>query len=248
MSEDRFTCPYCQAFSHHARVPVRVLAVGSHGTNYFHLTDLGNAFSVEGSAYKVIGAAVVPGTPQPEWQREPQWVATLCASCERSAVWREGELIYPRVAVDVPAAHPDMPNAAAALYREAADVLPLSRRAAAALARAAMESLLKELAPSSTPNANLQTRIGELASRVNPTLWQVLTALRVVGNDALHDGNDELIAMYLEGDIAETVEPFFGAINALVEELITQEKRAAELYRLIPDSKRDAAERARSDN
>jgi hypothetical protein len=206
------------------------------------LYDHPNAFRVAGDTFQTRSNARLPGGGTLVWQSPAQWTATLCSSCERVAVWREDVLIYPRVAVDVPAAHPDMPQKAGDLYREAAEVLPISRRAAAALARASMESLLKELAPT-TGKPNLQTRIAHLKDRINPRLWRVLTALRVVGNDALHDEDDELIVMYLEGEVADIVEPFFGAINQLVEELITQPKQADALYDLIPSTKREAAER-----
>lgn len=125
---------------------------------------------------------------------------------------------------------------------EAAQVLPHSRRAAAALARASLEAFLRE-ADTEPGRKNLQVRIGELKAQINPALWKVLTALRVVGNDSLHGDSDELIALYLHGEPAEVVEPFFSAINALVEELITQPRKADELYGLIPITKREAAER-----
>lgn len=106
-----------------------------------------------------------------------------------------------------------------------------------------MESLLKSL-DSGGEWKNLQTRVGELQGRISEQLWQVLTALRVVGNDSLHGGDEDLITVYLsdtDGAIAVT---FFGAINALVETLITQPKAANDLYAQISLPKREAAERA----
>jgi hypothetical protein len=144
-----------------------------------------------------------------------------------------------------PASHPDVPTAAAELYEEARLVLMDSRRAAAALARASLESLLKHL-DGAGEQKNLQRRIGDLQGKVNESLWRVLTAIRVVGNDALHDEDEELVVMYLTGDASSIVEPLFGAINALVEELITLPRRAEELYAMIPQSKRESAERART--
>lgn len=230
----RFICSHCGAFAHHVRRPLRVRAYtapvqGRRSYDYPNFAD--DAFEVAGTDIRT------------DFRPEPQWVMSLCSSCSRASVWRDGGLIFPSVHVDVPRAHADMPDAARTLYDEAAAVLPLSRRASAALARAAMEALLKELAPENG-RPNLQNRLGVLQDRINPALWRVLTALRVVGNDALHGDEDDLVVMYLTGDVAETVEPFFGAINALVEELVTQPKRAEDLYNLIPESKRLAAERA----
>lgn len=118
-----------------------------------------------------------------------------------------------------------------------------SPRAAAALARASMEALLKELDPGEE-RKNLQKRVGELRGRVTEQLWQVLTALRVVGNDSLHGGDEELIAVYLNDSEGEMAGTLFGAINALVDALITQPRTASELYAQISLPKREAAERA----
>jgi len=230
-STSRFACPRCGAFSHHVRGALLMVAKSGQAT-------FGRSFSDKPGVYFIEGTAInLPGSTPPT-----QWTATVCAACNQASVWREDALVYP-AASTAARPHPEMPSAARGLYEEASAVLPHSRRAAAALARAALESLLKEL-DESGGHKNLQTRIGELQGKVNASLWQVLTALRVVGNDSLHGDEDDLVILYLEGDAAEVVEPFFGAINALVEELITQPRKAQELYALIPQAKRDAAERA----
>lgn len=198
------------------------------------------------------GASVVA----PDWRSESeandmwepyipgaQWQATLCAACKRMSVWREGELLFPRTARLAVAAHRDMPEPAAQLFNEAAAVLAGSRRAAAALARAALEALLKAVYEN-PKRRDLNARIGELQGRINPSLWQVLTALRVVGNDALHSEDGELVALYMNDDAGELADMFLAAINELVEELVTRPKRSAEIYAMLPDGKREAAERA----
>lgn len=227
----RFSCPRCQAFSYHVRGELSLLAHSGNGQVYTGFSDIGESFYVEGTRIR---------TRRPVAQ--PIWSVTLCASCNAPSVWRGMQLIFPMES-EAPAPHPDMPEEAKELYVEAAQVLPHSRRAAAALARASLEAFLRET-DSETNRKNLQARIAELKNQINPALWKVLTALRVVGNDSLHGDGDELIALYLHGEVAEVVEPFFGAINALVEELITQPRKADELYELIPSAKREAAERA----
>lgn len=228
---ERFDCPRCGAFSHHVRSVLRMHVRVPQGTATRPFNDLRGTYSVTGTEVRSMGTS------------HEQWTATVCVSCTVPSVWRDSQLVYPRGST-VPGPHPDMPELARELYEEASAVLPDSRRAAAALARAALESFLKsrEVSPS---RKNLQSRIADLKDQVSHSLWQVLTALRVVGNDALHGEDDEIVRLYLSGDDADMAETFFGALNALVEELVTAPKRAADLYAKIPEAKRDAAERAR---
>lgn len=178
-------------------------------------------------------------------QGSDAWNVSTCTACSQSSVWRGEDLVHPRDGF-APAPHPDMPAAALSLYTEASEVLPISRRAAAALARAALETLLRGL-PDANPKARLVDLIGDLKGEVTGPLWQLLTGLRYVGNTTLHgsgaDADAPLVALFLEGDAAEVVDPFFGAINTLVEELITQPRAIGSLYNLIPQSIRDAAEK-----
>lgn len=154
-------------------------------------------------------------------------------------------MVYP-MGSTVPRAHPDMPVDVAELYEEARNVLPISRRASAALARATLERLLRNI-EDGTKDERLDELIARLSGRVTAPLWKLLTALRVVGNDTLHgSGTEDLVALYLEGDASEVAEPFFGAINSVVEELITQPAAAEALYSLLPETKRAEAERKAS--
>ncbi|WP_185040904.1 DUF4145 domain-containing protein [Curtobacterium sp. PhB172] len=173
-----------------------------------------------------------------------EWHLSVCAACSQGSVWRGDELIYPSRS-RTPPPHEAMPEGAKQLYVEAAAVLPHSRRAAAALARAALERLLRAL-PESSPEARLDDLIAKLSSVVSPTLWKLLTVVRYVGNDSLHgDGSSELVGLYLEGDAAELVEPVFGAINSIVEEVIVQPAEAERLYSMIPEGVRLNAEKKR---
>ncbi|WP_430645142.1 DUF4145 domain-containing protein [Agromyces sp. GXS1127] len=233
-STERFTCPRCRAYSHHVRESLTVAAWSGTYKTSFMFNDGPGAFRVDGTGVKSAG----PGTGS-------DWDVTVCASCNLPSVWRGEQLLYPRSST-IPASHPEMPQAARSLYDEARQVFPDSRRASAALARAALESLLLETDQSGRKK-NLQTRIGELKGKVNEPLWQVLTAPRILGNDSLHGGEDDLVVLYLDGNDAEIVEAIFGAVNALVEELITQPRKARALYELIPEAKRSAAEEAGAD-
>lgn len=172
-----------------------------------------------------------------------RWFTATCASCNGSSVWRGDKLVYP-AGSGLPAPHPDMDADARAIYLEASAVYPHSRRASAALARAALEKLLRSI-----PGAPQGARLDELIAAVEPSvgkpLWQVLTALRHLGNTALHGDSDpqSVVALYLDGEGATAAEPYFSAMNALVEELVTQPAKAQAIYDMLPGGVRESAER-----
>ncbi len=238
---DLFDCPYCLAFSHHLRGNLEIKAKFRSGSNSFwsHST-----FTDSSEVFTAIGTDVVRYSDPSDVDDAAEWTYSLCVACGRASVWRGDSLLYPSGStVDVP--HPDMPAQASELYLEARAVLPVSRRAAAALARASLEALLREL-DSQSAGKRLDDLVAELRTRVGETLWQLLTALRVVGNDALHSESGDLVVLFLNGDRDVAVEPLFGAINEIVEQVITQPKTARELYKMIPEGKRATAEKKAS--
>lgn len=122
---------------------------------------------------------------------------------------------------------------------------PLSRRAGAALARAALERLLRDLMPEAPKGTRLEGYIASLHTRVSTPLFRLLTPLRHIGNQSLHAGDqvDDLVALYLNSENDDLVELVFAAINSLVDELITRPRVADELYATLPAEVREAAER-----
>jgi hypothetical protein len=132
---DRFDCPRCTAFSHHKWSELRILARNGGGTqNYLAFGDSADSFSAVGDYLAALGSG----------SSDYAWNASTCSSCDQSAVWRGHRMVFPSESPISPA-HPDMPDDAAELYNEARAVLPISRRAAAALARATLERLLRGL-------------------------------------------------------------------------------------------------------
>lgn len=173
----------------------------------------------------------------------PSWSLATCVSdsCRGQSMWREDVMVWPLVS-SAPAPHDTMPADARELYEEARAVLPHSRRAAAALVRGSLERLLRAHLGS---NDRLDEMIAALSTQVSRALWQILTAVRVLANTSLHrdDEAPELLELFLEGDLAEVVDPYFIAINLLVEELIAAPAQAAELFATLPAAKREEAER-----
>ncbi|MBF4568518.1 DUF4145 domain-containing protein [Plantibacter sp. VKM Ac-2880] len=228
-----FTCIRCGALSHHDWVDLRVHAFSG---------AAGKVVSVEfddsKGEFAMSNGRLVVRLTRPDKVR---WKASYCVACEQMTVWNGSEIVYPQLSPIV-APHPDMPTDAAELYEEARNVFPVSRRASAALARAALERLLRSISGAG-PKDRLDGLIADLHGRVGAPLWKLLTALRYLGNTTLHgEEEQELVALFLDGEGAGAAEPYFGAMNAVVEELITQPQKADDLYAMIPENVRADAE------
>lgn len=179
----------------------------------------------------------------------PIWRTARCARCGEASVWRGEQMMYPHAGL-APLPHVDMPDDAKALYEEARSVLGVSRRAGTALARAALERLLRKLHPQ-TGNPNLATRIESIFPKVPVPLGQMLTVIRVAGNASLHvaDTPDDVQVLVLDPEETEIVELMFDAINVLVEELITKPRQMEGYYNKLPEAIRERVDVAlRSDS
>jgi hypothetical protein len=152
-------------------------------------------------------------------------------------------LIYP-VAGLAPLPHPEMPPEAKSLYEEAREVLGISRRAGTALARAALERLLRTLDPTAGTIV-LAARIERMIPQVPESLGQMLTVIRVAGNASLHvnDEPDDVLVLVLDPGETEVVELIFEAINDLVEAQIAKPNKVANLYSKIPESLRERVDK-----
>ncbi|MCI1018189.1 DUF4145 domain-containing protein [Microbacterium sp. C5A9] len=177
-----------------------------------------------------------------------EWRAAHCQGCDQKTLWRDGVNVYPQ-AVSAPAPHPDMTADVRDVYEEARRVLPISRRAGAALARAALEKQVKLLDPDPPKNSRLDDLIARLTSKVSTGLSERLDIIRHVGNKALHgvDDSDELVVLYLEDSQGadEIAELLFDAINDLIDELVTRPARTRDAWGKLPEGVREAIEKKR---
>lgn len=154
-----------------------------------------------------------------------------CAACHGEAIWIGENIVFPRTAPPVPAPNPDMPPDVRVEYMEAAEVLQISPRAAAALLRLALEKLCGHLLEK---KSDINKMIGDLVKTgLSPTLQMALDYVRVIGNEAVHPGQIDLI------DDQETAAQLFRLLNIIVESMISQPKHIAELYAGLPQGKRD---------
>jgi hypothetical protein len=123
-----------------------------------------------------------------------------------------------------------MPDDVLAVFNEAREVAPMSKKSAAALLRLALQMLVDDLEPGS---AAINAKIGALVKRgLDPQVQQAMDVVRVVGNNAVHPGQIDL-----DGD-DQLLPALFGLVNMIVEQVITRPKVVAELFGSLPPAAR----------
>jgi hypothetical protein len=158
----------------------------------------------------------------------PDGAVGHCSRCNQVSVWIDERMVFPAVS-NGPPPSPDMPAEIAVDYEEARAILGASPRGACALLRLAVQKLCMWLGE---PGENLNTDIKSLVGKgLLPHVQQALDAVRVIGNESVHPGELDM------KDDHSTAAALFGAINLVVEQLITAPKNAAALYAAIPTSK-----------
>lgn len=160
-----------------------------------------------------------------------------CHNCGGIAIWVYNRLIYPpRQSSDAPPANPDMPEEIQRVYIEAANILDLSPRGAAALLRLATEKLCDILEPEGN---DLNEKIGNMVSKGLPGhLQKALDILRITGNNAVHSFQE----MALEEDI-DLAPALFHCINEIVEYGFSRQKRIATTWQKLPEKARKTVEK-----
>ncbi len=141
------------------------------------------------------------------------------------------ELIYPPAWKEGPEPNEDLPENILADYEEARLVGSMSPRGSAALLRLALQKLCSHLgADANTLDDQIEKLIEQ--HRLPEGLQKSLTAVRVIGNEAVHPG-----VLDLRDDWA-IVERLFMLINIIAHRLITEPREIEEAYELVPDSKK----------
>jgi Domain of unknown function (DUF4145) len=157
-----------------------------------------------------------------------------CFVCDKISVWVYDRLVFPG-ASEAPTGNPDLPEDVRSDYEEAGRIVNLSPRGAAALLRLAIQKICAFLGEK---GKSLDDDIAGLMKRGLPSLvQQALDAVRVIGNEAVHPGTLDL------KDDRDTAMRLFGAVNIIVEQMISNPKHVAELYESLPEAKRQAIEK-----
>lgn len=150
-----------------------------------------------------------------------------CFSCKEIAIWLQGRLIYPSLVYEVEP-NADLPIDVLAEFNEAALIMPLSPRGAAALLRLAIQRLCNFLGKS----GDINQMIGELVSDgLDVRVQKALDIVRVIGNESVHPGTIDV------RDTPEVAKQLFSLVNLIAEKTISEPKHIDELYSTLPAEK-----------
>ncbi|WIB42821.1 DUF4145 domain-containing protein [Curtobacterium sp. MCLR17_058] len=238
-----FTCPTCGAFSAqtwHALGYQEIDPASDQEPWFRELEELAE-LDDQDAPWNQTTPWLEPTEP---WVVGGIWAAAQCAVCQALTIWRHSLIIHP-ASKGAPAPHPDMPPAAAELYEEARSVVAMSRRAGAAMARATLERLLRDLDPEADGKLTLDRRIERILARVSSGLGRVLDVIRHVGNKSVHvsdSSDDKVLVLVLDEEDAAVVDVLFSAINQLVDELVTKPAQYRKLFDQLPDGVRRGIE------
>ncbi|MCJ1964615.1 DUF4145 domain-containing protein [Candidatus Nanosynbacter sp. TM7-057] len=149
-----------------------------------------------------------------------------CRHCYELSIWIEGSLVYPaQITVEDP--NDDMPDEVKKLYRESAQILPISPRAAAALLRLGLQILLGAVGGD---GKNINNDIKKIvASGVESETQRALDILRVFGNNGTHPGEINL------DENPDLVHSMYRLMNYVTDSLITRKNQINELFEGLPE-------------
>lgn len=155
---------------------------------------------------------------------------TMCNNCSEVILWEDENLVYPIGNLGLPPIE-GMPKKIKEIYNEASKIVNLSPRASCGLLRLAVETLLNDM---DIEGKTLDNKIGNLVKKGLPEeIQKSLDSLRVIGNDALHDGQMDL------NNNVDTAKQLFDILNFIVEEQINRPKRIKAIYDSLPENKKE---------
>lgn len=159
-------------------------------------------------------------------QRCKTFIVEICRSDRCGSIL--AERIFPKVNnSDLPEPNQDMSPECAKIYKEAADVFPISPRASAGLMRLCLQQFLVELG---ITGVKLDEQIKTLTRAGVPVfVQQYMDVCRVVGNSGVHP----TVEMNVDED-PEIAKGLFQAMNIIVQHLITIPREAREAYDKLP--------------
>lgn len=157
----------------------------------------------------------------------------ICDHCDKVSVWLAGRMIFP-LAGEI-AAHDDLPEHIRRTFAEASKIVEISPRASAALSRLVLQELCGHL---ECKSGNLNDQIGELVQKgLPPDIKQMLDAVRVIGNNAVHPGEIDL------KDDEVTAKFILNCINRICQRMITEKLEAQKLFDQLPQGAKEAIEK-----
>lgn len=171
-----------------------------------------------------------------KWQSVEGFEVVQCTAteCLKFSIWHDETMVFPlKRQGEKP--HSDMPEDVLAIYNEAREVAPISRKSAAGLLRLALQMLVDELEPG---RGKIDAKIGALVQKgLAPEVQQAMDVLRVVGNESVHPGEINLDA---DDDLLPGL---FNLVNIIVEQVVARPKHIGGLFSKLPQSKLAAIEK-----
>ena len=153
---------------------------------------------------------------------------SYCERCEQNTIWHGEIIIFPQNSI-VERPNSDLPQEIIDDYNEAALVLNLSPRSAAALLRLSIQKLCKVLGES---GKDINKDIKSLVTKGLPSkVQEALDSVRVIGNEAVHPGELNL------NDNREIANKLFKLVNFIATKLITEPMEIDSLYNSLPENK-----------
>lgn len=219
----RFNCPHCGAFADQEWRRIYGQKTWSNGSN----TPPGKMRSPGETIEFEQGVKVVYARRDTDVVLHNVF-ASKCESCESVSLWIGDKQIFPSVTT-APNINRDTPAAIAIDYHEAASIMSVSPRGAAALLRLAIQKLCAYLGE---PGKNINDDIASLVSKgLDPRIQRALDVLRVIGNEAVHPGTMDL------RDDPDTVVNLFKLFNLIVDKMISEPKLVDDVYSSLPAGK-----------
>ena len=136
-----------------------------------------------------------------------------CYVCSDMAIWVHDRMIYPPSRLGE-APNPDLPDEIKVDFEEARTILNQSPRGAAALLRLSVQKLCRYLGEK---GKNIDEDIASLVSKgLAREIQQVLDAMRVIGNEAVHSGTMD------RKDKSNTASELLSIVNSLPKRLTSR--------------------------
>jgi hypothetical protein len=166
---------------------------------------------------------------------ENTWTSQ-CYSCNAFSMWVADELVFPHQKYLV-MPNAEMPDHVKRDFMEAAAVVDISARGAAALLRLCIQKIVMVLGEKGD---NLNYDIGQLVEKriITAGIQKALDVVRVVGNNAVHPGEIDF------NDNKAVAIQLFNVVNVIVESTIAAPKHIQTMYEsIVPETVRAAIEK-----
>lgn len=234
--KDSFVCPHCKLYA-------------GHKFQDLYLLDENRLSAFEQCPYVPLVSEICTSSNEnlesqsdvsKTQSEDTVWHISTCYTCKKVSFWEGVKLVYPMPAdAGFPEPSAEMPEGVLELYKEASAVFPVSKRASAALMRAATEKLVYELTKDNlSRNVNLDGRIKFLSQSVSQDVFKALTIIRTIGNKVLHSKDEEAesVTFFLGENIQGLPQALANSLNALVNQFIVNRRLIGEVYEILPDS------------